>query len=131
MHARTPLLAASLLGATGIVTGALGAHALDAALAAGGMRQVWETAVHFHLFHAVALVGLAGWLRGAPAGPAARRGAWAARLWILGTLLFSGSLYGIALGGPRWLGPVTPLGGLSLLAGWLCLAGAALAPSAE
>jgi len=131
MHARTPLLAAALLGAAGIVTGALGAHALDAALTARGMRQVWETAVQFHLLHAVALVGLAGWMRGLPAGAAARRAAWAARLWIIGAVLFSGSLYGIALGGPRLLGPVTPLGGLSLLAGWLCLAGAALAPSSE
>ncbi|HEX3730874.1 MAG TPA: DUF423 domain-containing protein [Opitutaceae bacterium] len=131
MHARTPLLAAALLGAAGIVTGALGAHALDARLTAAGMRQAWETAVHFQLFHAAALVGLAGWLRPAPAGEAARRSLWVVRLWILGTILFSGSLYGLALGGPRLLGPVTPLGGLCLLGGWLCLAATALAPKSE
>jgi uncharacterized membrane protein YgdD (TMEM256/DUF423 family) len=46
---------------------------------------------------------------------------WAARAWVVGVLLFSGSLYWLALGGPRWLGPVTPVGGIALMAGWaLC-----------
>ena len=47
---------------------------------------------------------------------------WAARAWVIGVVLFSGSLYGIALGGPRWLGPVTPLGGIALMLGWLLVA---------
>jgi uncharacterized membrane protein YgdD (TMEM256/DUF423 family) len=131
MHQKTPLLAAAVLGATGVVTGALGAHALDATLTANGMRQAWETAVHFQFFHAVALLGLAGWLRPAPLGEAARRSIWVVRLWLIGTVLFSGSLYGLALGGPRLLGPVTPVGGLCLLGGWLFLAATALAPKSE
>ena len=53
--------------------------------------------------------------------------AWAVRLWAAGTVLFSGSLYALALGGPRWLGPVTPLGGAALIAGWVLAAAAAFA----
>jgi uncharacterized membrane protein YgdD (TMEM256/DUF423 family) len=124
-------LAAGLLGAAGIVTGALGAHALGPYLAGRGMSQVWETAVNFHLLHALALLALAGWLRPAPTGAAAQRSIWVVRCWLVGTVLFSGSLYLLALGGPRWLGPVTPLGGLSLLAGWIFLVGVALAPRSE
>jgi uncharacterized membrane protein YgdD (TMEM256/DUF423 family) len=52
-------------------------------------------------------------------------------LWVAGTVLFSGSLYALALGGPHWIGPITPLGGLGLIAGWVCAAGAALAPRSE
>jgi uncharacterized membrane protein YgdD (TMEM256/DUF423 family) len=131
MHQRTPLLAAGLLGAAGIVTGALGAHALSPYLAERGMTQVWETAVQFHLIHALALLGLAGWLRPAPTGTAARRSIWVVRCWFVGTILFSGSLYALALGGPRWMGPITPLGGLGLLLGWIFLIGVALAPRSE
>jgi uncharacterized membrane protein YgdD (TMEM256/DUF423 family) len=131
MHQRTPLLAAGLLGAAGIVTGALGAHALNPYLAERGMTQVWETAVLFHFIHALAVLGLAGWLRPPPTGIAARRSLWVVRCWFAGTILFSGSLYLLALGGPRWLGPVTPLGGLILLAGWILLIGVAVAPRSE
>jgi uncharacterized membrane protein YgdD (TMEM256/DUF423 family) len=95
------------------------------------MSHVWATAVQFHLIHALALLALAGWLRPAPTGVAARRSIWAVRCWLAGTVLFSGSLYLLALGGPRWLGPVTPLGGLCLLAGWIFLVGVALAPRSE
>jgi uncharacterized membrane protein YgdD (TMEM256/DUF423 family) len=124
MQHRTPLAWAGVLGAAGVALGAFGAHALKDTLQAAGTRDAWETAVRFQLLHAAALLGLAAWLRAAPAP--ARAIAWAARLWAAGTLLFSGSLYLLALGGPRWLGPVTPLGGLSLIAGWIALAFAAL-----
>jgi len=123
---RIALAWAGILGASGIVLGALGAHALKGALDAAGTRGAWETAVMFQLVHAAALLGFAGWLRAAPA-PAGPCAAWAARLMILGTLLFSGSLYGLAFGGPRWLGPATPLGGLALIAAWVLAALAALA----
>ncbi len=118
LNTRQSLLAAGLLGASGVCLGAFGAHALHGSLAGRGMLEVWETAVRYQLLHAVALAGAAGWLR---AGSGAS-GTWAVRLWIAGVVLFSGSLYGLALGGPRWLGPVTPLGGASLIAGWACLA---------
>ncbi len=117
---RFPLLAAAILGLTGVALGAMGAHALKATLAERGMTIPWETAARYHMFHAVALLGVAAWLRAAPAANS-RKMTWAALCWTTGTLLFSGSLYGLALGGPRWLGPITPVGGLVLIAGWLCV----------
>jgi len=124
MHHRAALAWAGLLGATGVLLGAFGAHALRGALEAAGTREAWETAVRYQLVHAAALLGLAGWLR-ASAKPRERRADWAARLWVAGTGLFCGSLYALALGGPRWLGPVTPLGGVALIAGWILAAAAA------
>lgn len=114
-----PLLAAGILGLTGVALGAMGAHALKAMLLERGMTQAWETAARYHLFHAVAALGAAAWIRNASAIATTHAMLWATRLWVIGTLLFSGSLYWLALGGPRWLGPVTPLGGLALMAGWL------------
>jgi uncharacterized membrane protein YgdD (TMEM256/DUF423 family) len=108
MQHRVALALAGILGATGVAMGAFGAHALRATLEAAGTRSAWETGVSFQLVHAVALLGFAGWLRA-------------------GTVVFSGSLYALALGGPRWLGPVTPLGGTALIAGWVLAAAAALA----
>jgi uncharacterized membrane protein YgdD (TMEM256/DUF423 family) len=119
---RFTVLAAGILGLTGVGLGAMGAHALKATLLERGMFQAWETASRYHLFHAVALVGLAAWLRAGTTASPTRGPVWAARLWCVGTLLFSGSLYWLALGGPRWLGPVTPFGGVALMAGWLLVA---------
>lgn len=109
------LLLAGLLGATGVMAGAFGAHALRATL--GSSMPVWQTAVQYHLLHAVALLALAVWVR-LGSGTAL---AWSGMLFGLGTVFFSGSLYWLALGGPRWLGPVTPLGGTLLILGWLVL----------
>lgn len=124
LPARRALGAAGLLGLTGVALGALGAHALKTSLAARGMEGVWATASHYHLGHALALAALAAWLR-ADQHHLPGLG-WVTRCWTAGTLLFSGSLYALALGGPRWLGPVTPLGGVALLTGWLLLTLAAL-----
>jgi len=112
------------LGATGVALGAFGAHGLKNTLEAAGMTEVWKTASHYQLLHAAALLGLAAWMRAGkdPAGP---RATWAVRLWATGTVLFAGSLYALALGGPRWLGPVTPLGGICLILGWGAAAWAA------
>jgi uncharacterized membrane protein YgdD (TMEM256/DUF423 family) len=120
-----PLLAAGVLGLTGVAIGAFGAHALKATLIERGMMQAWETGSRYHLFHAVALIGVAAWTLAANGSSGTRFMFWAARLWCIGVVLFSGSLYWLALGGPRWLGPVTPLGGVALMAGWLLLAIAA------
>jgi uncharacterized membrane protein YgdD (TMEM256/DUF423 family) len=119
-HDRFPLLAAGVLGLTGVALGAFGAHGLKAVLIERGMTQAWETAARYHLLHAIALIGVAAWLRGGPG----KSGKWmsaTARCWVSGTVLFSGSLYWLALGGPRWLGPITPLGGVIMIAGWLLL----------
>ena len=105
------LIAAGLLGFTGVGLGAFGAHGLKATLEAGNHLETWKTAVFYQLVHAVALLALANW-----PNPAARKIGWC---WIAGVLLFSGSLYGLALGGPKILGPVTPSGGLAFLAGWV------------
>src|SRR5580658_9119769 len=121
MNHRSALAWAGAIGASGVALGAFGAHLLRVRLEAAGMREVWETAVRYQLVHAVALLGFAGWLR-SPGKPAGACASWAVRLWVAGTALFCGSLYGLALGGPRWLGPVTPLGGLALIAGWILAA---------
>lgn len=110
---RMILLASGLLGFTGVALGAFGAHALKDTLTARGAVSTWQTAVLYQLVHAIALLALAGW----PAGMLHVRAIGAC--WLLGVLFFSGSLYWLALGGPRFLGPVTPLGGLAFLAGWL------------
>lgn len=113
------ILLGALAGAVGVGTGAFGAHALKASL--GDKLPIWQTAVQYQLVHALALLGVALCLRQGLAGPLLYAGA----CFALGIVLFSGSLYGLALGGPRWLGPVTPMGGLAFIVGWVCLAAAA------
>ncbi len=109
-------LSAGLLGLSGVALGAFGAHALKAALSAHGTTDIWETAVHYHLIHAVAALAV-----GVASGSPDPR-PWLARAavcWPVGVVFFSGSLYALALGAPsRWLWPVTPLGGLFFLLGW-------------
>jgi len=95
-----------------VALGAFGAHALKATLQSSGMLDAWNKAVLYHLVHAVALVALA--LHGG-----GNRAAYL--LLAAGILLFSGSLYTMALTNVRWLGAVTPLGGLCFLAGWAWL----------
>lgn len=126
MNARPTLLAAGLLGVTGVALGAFGAHALKDFLLERGMTTAWETGSRYQLLHAVALLGVAAGLRSAT-GSAQRWLGRAATCWVAGTALFSGSLYLLAAGGPRWLGPITPLGGLALMAGWICVVVAASA----
>lgn len=116
---------AGLYGALAVALGAYGAHGLDRVLAgaADGEQRLgwWKTAVLYHLTHALAL-GLSAWL-------ASRGGRWgtiAGALFAGGVAIFSGTLYAMALGGPRWLGAITPIGGLSLIVGWLTVAVAAL-----
>ena len=120
-RSRTALAAAGILGATGVALGALGAHALKATLLERGMANAWDTAAKYHLLHAVALLGWAAWRRHGTVAET-RAADWVTRLWVAGAVLFSGSLYWLATGGPRWLGPVTPLGGVALIAGWVLLA---------
>jgi uncharacterized membrane protein YgdD (TMEM256/DUF423 family) len=126
---RFPLLAAGIFGGTGIGAGAFGAHALAPRLAELGTTHAWETGARYHVLHAVALFALAAWLRSTRTNEsvAARRLRWTARCWAVGIVLFSGSLYGLALGGGRWLGPITPLGGAALLLGWAFVIAAACA----
>lgn len=114
-----PLLAAGILGLTGVALGALGAHALKATLIERGMTAAWDSAARYHLFQAIALLALAAWERANTAAGTPRSVRWITHLWCAGVVLFSGSIYWLALGGPRWLGPVTPIGGVALMVGWL------------
>jgi uncharacterized membrane protein YgdD (TMEM256/DUF423 family) len=129
-RSREILVAAGIFGLSGVGLGALGAHGMAAKLAENGMAHAWDTGARYHIIQAVALLIAGIWVRIAPIS-AVGRITWAARLWMIGILCFSGSLYGIALGGPRWLGPITPLGGVALLLGWLMVIAGALAPESE
>lgn len=111
------LAVAGLLLALATVLGAFGAHALKAQLAPDRL-QVYETAVRYHFFHALGLLGIGLTLRFVDVGPVR----WAAMLVLLGVVLFSGSLYALTFGAPRPLGIVTPFGGLALIAGWISYA---------
>jgi len=104
-----------------VAAGAFGAHALRERLAPGQLA-VFETAARYQMYHALGLVAVAWAVSRWPGGPAQ----WAGWLFVAGTLLFSGSLYLLALSGIRWLGAITPLGGVAFLAGWGCLAIAAV-----
>lgn len=103
-----------------VAAGAFGAHALRTRLPAD-LLQVFETAARYQMYHALGLVAVA-WVVGRWPGALPQ---WAGWLFVAGTILFSGSLYALALSGIRWLGAITPLGGVAFLAGWVCLALAA------
>jgi uncharacterized membrane protein YgdD (TMEM256/DUF423 family) len=111
------LAIAGLLLALATVLGAFGAHALKGQLAPDRL-QVYETAVRYHFFHALGLLGIGLTLRFVDTG-AVR---WAALLVLVGVVLFSGSLYALTFGAPRPFGIVTPFGGLALIAGWVTYA---------
>jgi uncharacterized membrane protein YgdD (TMEM256/DUF423 family) len=121
MKSNTLIIYASLLGASGVILGAFGAHALKFVLTQHGMAEVWDTAVRYQLIHAVALLALGGFYANPHYALIRSKLCWVVRFWIAGVFLFSVSLYLLALGGPRWLGPITPLGGISLIAGWVIL----------
>lgn len=110
----------ALFGFLGVAFGAFGAHLLRERLSAD-MLQIWELAVRYQIYHALALLASA-WAAERLGGAAN----WAGWFFVTGIVIFSGSLYLLALTGARWLGAITPLGGTALLAGWLCLAWAAL-----
>jgi uncharacterized membrane protein YgdD (TMEM256/DUF423 family) len=118
---RTYLLMGSLLGALGVALGAFGAHGLRARVAPD-LLATFETGVRYHVYHALALLAVGLWLAQSGKGGLVAAAGW---LFLAGIILFSGSLYLLALTGTRWLGAVTPLGGVAFIAGWLCLAAAA------
>ena len=113
MPASWTFRAAAALGFLGVALGAFGAHALKPTLAAFGTADTWQTAVFYQLVHAVALLALAATDRASRV---------LAGLWIGGVAVFSGTLYVLAVSNLKWLGAITPLGGVLLLAGWLLLA---------
>jgi uncharacterized membrane protein YgdD (TMEM256/DUF423 family) len=114
------LVIAAVNGLLAVAAGAFGAHGLQGRIDAHAL-QVFETGTRYHMYHALA-IGLAAFaIRDAAAGPATA----AAGFFLAGILLFSGSLYLLALTGTKLLGIVTPFGGVCFLIGWGCLAFAA------
>jgi uncharacterized membrane protein YgdD (TMEM256/DUF423 family) len=107
----------ALSAGLGVALGAFGAHALKARLSPD-MLAVWETGVRYQLVHALALLAV-GYAATRWPGTAVHTSGW---LFVAGTLLFSGSLYVLSLSGVRWLGAITPLGGVAWIVAWLCLA---------
>ena len=117
MNSGRTLVVAGILLAIATACGAFGAHSLKAVLAPERL-QLWETAVRYQFFQGLGLMGVGLAMRTLEAGVLRS----AAVLIILGVVLFSGSLYGLALGAPRLLGALTPVGGLAWIAGWLLFA---------
>lgn len=111
---------ASLSGMLAVIIGAFGAHGLRGKLDDYAMG-VFETAVQYHFYHALALLAVGVIALSQPHSTLLKSSGW---LFLLGTVIFSGSLYILAITGVKWLGAVTPLGGLAFIAGWACLAAA-------
>ena len=114
MNARLALAMGGIFMVAAVALGALGAHALRGHLAPQ-MTAVWQSAVQYHAWHAIALLGIGSLLLHFPHSRGLKVTAW---LFIAGNLLFAGSLYVIAVTGARALGVITPLGGVAFLVGW-------------
>lgn len=111
---------ASLSGMFAVILGAFGAHALKNRLD-DYAQGVFQTAVQYHFYHSLALLAVGVIALSQPQTALLRSSGW---LFIIGILVFSGSLYLLSITGARWLGAVTPLGGLAFITGWACLAAA-------
>ncbi|CAN5647756.1 DUF423 domain-containing protein [soil metagenome] len=107
----SPLQAAALLGGLAVAFGAFGTHALEGVIESRRLIT-FETAVRYQMFHALALLALAALPRGTHR---------AAPFFLFGSLVFSGSLYGLVFTGAGWLGAVAPIGGVSMISGWAVL----------
>lgn len=118
----------AVLGCFGVAGGAFGAHALKAILEPDRL-QIFEVAIRYQLYHALALLAVGILARTVPnvaedslgSAPATKALTWSARAFLLGVLLFSGSLFVLVFSGVRWIGAITPLGGVAFLVGWACL----------
>jgi uncharacterized membrane protein YgdD (TMEM256/DUF423 family) len=121
MTPRIALTLAAVLMFVGVAAGAFGAHALRARLAPDAL-SIWQTAVQYHLWHALGLLAAGLLLLQRPDSAPLGVASW---LFLAGIALFSGSLYALALTGTRGLGALTPIGGIAFLAGWAAIAWAA------
>jgi len=124
MSARAALVLAALLMAAAVGAGAFGAHALRTRVDAAALA-IWNTAVQYHAWHALGLLAVGLFMLHVPDRSGLPLAGW---LFVAGIVLFSGSLYALALTGIRTLGAVTPFGGLCFLAGWVALALAGRTP---
>ena len=115
---KTFLVIGAVLGALAVAIGAFGAHGLKA-MVTPDLLANFETGARYHMYHALAIVAVALVIARYPAATLAPTAGW---LFLAGIVIFSGSLYLIALTGMRWLGAITPIGGVALIGGWACLA---------
>lgn len=118
MNPRTLIIVSGVLGALAVSLGAFGAHALEPFLQAAGRLDTYETAVGYHFYHTLLLLAIA--MLSPRLHP--RISKIAAWLVFIGILIFSGTLYVLCLTGITWLGAITPVGGLCLIAGWVLVA---------
>jgi uncharacterized membrane protein YgdD (TMEM256/DUF423 family) len=107
----------AVLALLGVAAGAFGAHALQTRITPERLNT-FEVAVRYQMYHALALIAV-GWATTRWQAGAITTAGW---LFVAGVLIFSGAVYALALGGPRWMGAVAPIGGMSLMAGWALLA---------
>ena len=121
MSGTTWIRIGAVLGGLGVIAGAFGAHGLEGKIDSRGL-EVFETAAKYQMYHAPALLAVGLLMLMGRGGTALNLAGWS---FLLGTLIFSGTLYALALTGIRWLGAITPIGGLALIVGWFALAVAA------
>ncbi|MEM8737120.1 MAG: DUF423 domain-containing protein [Planctomycetota bacterium] len=126
MSPRQILIGAGVVGLTGVLAGAFGAHGLASRGVSAEALGWWETGARYQLGHAAVLLGCGVWAARTDRGAGAQRRLLGVAAWafLLGVAVFAGTLYAMTLGAPRWLGAVTPVGGLSLMVGWGLLAAA-------
>jgi uncharacterized membrane protein YgdD (TMEM256/DUF423 family) len=120
---KTFLLLASLFGGLSVALGAFGAHAMSGRFSPS-LLATYETAVRYQFYHALALIAVVVVLGRWP--QMATLTTWAGWLFVAGIVIFSGSLYILVFGGLRWMGAITPIGGVAFITGWLLLAWVAL-----
>ena len=116
------LAAGGLAALAAVALGAFGAHALKTRLSAE-MLAVWHTGVEYHVYHALGLLAVGLVAQQLPGSALLKWSGWA---MLAGIVLFSGSLYALALSGERWLGAITPVGGVTFLVAWALLVAAVL-----
>jgi len=116
------LAAGGLAALAAVALGAFGAHALKSRLSAE-MLSVWHTGVEYHIYHALGLLAVGLLAQQLPGSALLKWSGWA---MLAGIVLFSGSLYALALSGERWLGAITPLGGVAFLVAWALVVAAVL-----
>jgi uncharacterized membrane protein YgdD (TMEM256/DUF423 family) len=107
------------------MAGAFGAHGLASRVSLQRL-EVWQTAATYQLFHSIALLALALSILYASNVVRISTALWVCRCWLVGVIIFSGSLYGLVLSGVTWLGAITPIGGTLLIVGWVLLSSLAL-----
>ena len=118
MNAKQILQLTGISGAIAVGLGAFGAHSLEALLIQNGILDTFQTAVNYHFYHTLALLGICVLASVKPDWKGISFAAWS---MVLGILIFSGSLYVLSLTGITWLGAITPLGGLAFILGWSSL----------